>query len=825
MPFGSRDSQIAELIVQARDEATSVLQHVGSELQRVGEIAGGVVVGQVGYQALYALVNGVEQLGGSLITSNSSLEQFTKSLEVFYQSSSRAQQASDFLTQFAITTPDTLENIRQAGLEMVAIGQDLTQVMPAIGNAAAAMGTTTTLASHALARAFQGDFEIMRQELHISADELVAFGLKMDSSGHVMRETVIPAFEAFVKARYGDAMAAQMQTGAGAWSNVEDAFQHAAQVIGKPLFADLTREMNSFLQFLDAHKADIAAFSDAVGQGLAGAARAVMDLAGTVMSDIPPAIGVIRGLWTAIAPGVDAVRGAVQTIENYLQQHLQPTVRAVLTQVIVWWDDHAGDVASTLTTIATDVQQFLLFLGSNMASGLEIMRGIAQVGWGAIQAAFAVGQTLIEADATKHSQAILDAYTTVMFGFDDIAQGIEEALTRMVDQGLLPAVDAFHDWAHKALEPFETWAAQVGLSFMAVWMRAENFVATISDSIIRQMHEFLSKIPADLPVFGSLHRDLLPSDQRYVPLPHPDITAELTKMLPAMMAATGARDTYTPLASDARLARDIRDVHDFWQGEKQRTLTDLATTFGDNAALAELLRMRGVEGPTHPAGAAQRSAADRRAEAELDAFMRQLQRLAGSGLGLETLKGGGLSGAGGAADHLPVPGGAGTATDPIAVRQAQATVLQQAKEQFELDRLNHASQQKLLADIAAILVDMKRAGASQLDIDLERKRDMDLIMGTPRQAQGQGLPAWMAASAAASARSAGFGSTIADYGFGARDNTGAIIASLQRQLAAATEQISVLRSVLRAVEKTADTISRPGDAALWRRHGMPQPAL
>jgi hypothetical protein len=674
--LGQNDQQILSLVIQARDEASATIAGVGHAMERVAHIATTAFV----WYGLSNVVGQVEDVSAAFITANSSLEQFGKSLQVLYGNAAEATQASNFLTQFAITTPDTLENIRAAGLEMVAIGQDITQVMPAIGNAAAAMGTTTTLASHALARAFQNDFEIMRQELHISQQDLVPFGLQMDKSGHVLQSTLIPAFEKFVQARFGDAMSQQMKTGAGAWSNVEDAFQHAAQVIGQPLFASLTKDMNGFLDFLNTHKADVAAFSDAMGHGLAqgveGAIHAVQSLA----SIIPPTVGILRGMWSEIqgpAAAFSAGMGRILAgIGNYLQKQVLPAVYEGIGLMTLWWRTHGQDVTRFLGDIMANFQKFGTYLVSNMGSALLTMRGIVEVGWGAIQGAWAIGQSVVEADATKHSSALLAAYRTVMFGFDDIFEGMEIAIARFLDQGLAPAIDQFHDWANKALQPFEEWAANVGGVFVTLWYNLQNVTANMMDGILRQLNTLQSKIPAGIPGLGALHAEALPSNQRFMPLPHPDVAGDVTQAMAGIRQFTGADQSgYITQASQVNADADIRRIRQFFRNQREQTLQDLARTFGDQQSLAELLQMRGVQGPSALATA--RSRMTQTGKDQLDALIKKFEADAASGLGLAKVTGGGL-GAMPGADGLPVLHLAGLPGLPAAGEGAKTAHDQQA---------------------------------------------------------------------------------------------------------------------------------------------------
>jgi hypothetical protein len=139
---------------------------------------------------------------------------------------------------------------------------------------------------------------------------------------------------------------------------------------------------------------------------------------------------------------------------------------------------------------------------------------------------------------------------------------------------------------------------------------------------------------------------------------------------------TGADQSgYITQASQVNADADIRRIRQFFRNQREQTLQDLARTFGDQQSLAELLQMRGVQGPSALATA--RSRMTQTGKDQLDALIKKFEADAASGLGLAKVTGGGL-GAMPGADGLPVLHLAGLPGLPAAGEGAKTAHDQQA---------------------------------------------------------------------------------------------------------------------------------------------------
>jgi TP901 family phage tail tape measure protein len=137
-----------------------------------------------------------------------------------------------------------------------------------------------------------------------------------------------------------------------------------------------------------------------------------------------------------------------------------------------------------------------------------------------------------------------------------------------------------------------------------------------------------------------------------------------------------------------------------------------------------------------------------------------------------------------------------------AAQQAAGAALTQARAQFQLDQLRGASQARLMADIATIVRDVRGTGASRVQQDLERAQDLKAIGqdAATKQAQVFALPhvTYQRPDAA------GFQNTIASFGMVQRDHLAEMVTLLRQELAASQrrerhdeEVIATLQATLR----------------------------
>src|SRR5205085_3363715 len=222
--------------------------------------------------------------------------------------------------------------------------------------------------------------------LRTSKEELVKYGLQLDATGHVLNNSFVPAFERMAKEKYGQGMKEQMDTVKGVFSNVQDALENLQRILGKPMFALIRKDLEDFLKLLQSPQAQIMAH--AIGEGLGKAFHAMGEAVRAAAPIVWGGINLIVGAWNAAQPAIQTaitiITGAMGAIGAVLEHVVLPVVYTALGTMIAWWADNAGKVKTVLDFIKGILSGFGTNAGAWMTATLDVLKGIWEVGWGAL---------------------------------------------------------------------------------------------------------------------------------------------------------------------------------------------------------------------------------------------------------------------------------------------------------------------------------------------------------------------------------------------------------------------------------------------------------
>ena len=261
---------------------------------------------------VYTLVSaGLRQLRGAMsavgdaaIGLNAKLEQARIGFGTLLGSAEAAQTHLEGLYQFALKTPFQFPELIDASKKMLAFGfsaQEITPMLTAIGNAAAALGSGSvgidriTLALGQMGAKGKVQGQELRQlgEAGIKIGDIMAIIatkhnksveeiMRMQEAGALKATEFIEAFKEYSKLKFGDMMEKQTHTFLGAMSNIKDAGQ---MIIAKG-FEDVFKKMTDAAQ-----KAANYLMSPA-GQAWVGSIkRGLEDLSAVVVKVIPLLLG------------------------------------------------------------------------------------------------------------------------------------------------------------------------------------------------------------------------------------------------------------------------------------------------------------------------------------------------------------------------------------------------------------------------------------------------------------------------------------------------------------------------------------------------------
>lgn len=276
-----------ELLTKSAEEG---LQGVADRAKFLGGVAGNVAAGFAGIGTVFAGI----ATGSLAIASN--FEQLNARLVAVTGSVTIANQKFEAAKTFAAESPFDLAGAVRATATLESYKQSSEELLPVAAALAAGMGTDLQQATLAVGKAASGSAEAwsqLRDTYGITSDEIIRFGGVASKSGGLLdysTQSVQKNREALIKLvnlRFGDAVAKQSATLAGAMSNVGDAAETAAAGFGQTLIPVTTQGARLLADFLGVAESipgpfkAIAAAGLVVGAGLAGLGAAA---AGTVAS-------------------------------------------------------------------------------------------------------------------------------------------------------------------------------------------------------------------------------------------------------------------------------------------------------------------------------------------------------------------------------------------------------------------------------------------------------------------------------------------------------------------------------------------------------------
>jgi len=810
MAFGSNDSILMEMVISARDEASERVRGLGEELRRIGEIAGGVVLGDMMFRGLDDAVNSLRDFGTNLIDVNARAEQLTNSLTSIYQSATEAAKAMAFMMDNALHNPYTLTAIREAGTKLAASGSDITSALPAIENAAARSGASLAVATQAYVDAKEGLYRMLGRDLYIQKSQLVPYGLKEDATGHVDPTTFESAFAKFEAAKdkgSPDGLTAtqrQMQTFTGMMSNLQDQWLNFESIAGKGIFSIIKRDLADFLSYLYLHKQEVADFAFQVGQVLGEAAMDAGRAFHWLMDNVPHALAVVQDAWNRVSGVVGTVAGfinsAVQGVGTYLRATVLPGIEEALGTLLLFWQSHGKAIGDELGVMGSNIGRFLSWVGQNLGAYFEMFKGEAEMGWGLIQGVFGGALDLLTGNFNNFGKDFNEGWHHILEGAAQIIEGGAAVMIRVLGA----AFTAINDMEHKLYT-----------SGQSIFQGLFDLFASLEEPMIRLVHGITQ------PIYDSINQIMHTMH---------DISTSAVGQFAGMPAM--GWDSHTSIAQKSA-DQAIKDIHKV-AGTDTHPLgwaPNQGITFNEDKALAALhkqaLSIFGDISKDAPSAFKSTPAAAKKAgEDALTAWLEGFNSLGAGGLHLAAgphYKGplGGLPGLGG----LPVPGFEG-ATDPKTAKSDAARLLKDAHDQFTIDMAQHFDDKMLLkGDISTIIKDMTGVlGFDAKDRTLEQINLLKQIEGHAKTAVAHLAGPNRFSGSPGQFRQAGYGSTDVVLGmFG----EGGAMAALQAQLRAALSQLEQQREQNRLLQQVVDLMRRPGDSVhgVMRARGLPVPSL
>lgn len=278
-------------------EAAGGLTQANSALKQVATTAAGFAVAQLGMRLFGEAVGFVKD---SFLGMNSLIEQTSIAFTTMLGSSEAADAFLRDLAQFAEDTPFEFPELITAAQRMMAYGfaaKDVLPLLEDVGNASAGLGAgaagvdrmTLALGQMVAKGKVQTQELLQLTELSVPAFRILADAIGISqaevqdlvSAGEISSDVFLRIFSEWSRANFGDMMAKQSETGAGALANITDRLQ---MFIARGLepFYDLLRDgAVRIAQFLDTAAFDRwEATLTAISQQVVDALLAIPETAG-----------------------------------------------------------------------------------------------------------------------------------------------------------------------------------------------------------------------------------------------------------------------------------------------------------------------------------------------------------------------------------------------------------------------------------------------------------------------------------------------------------------------------------------------------------------
>jgi tape measure domain-containing protein len=510
--------------------------------------------------------NAVSELSSQLLSGakavldySSRLEQSKVGFTTIMGSAEAATKHLKELQDFAKTTPFAFEGLVNSSRRLQGVGVAAEKVIPLmrdVGNAAAAAGASSeqldriTLAFsqiiakgklsaeevNQLAESGIPAWKILEDQLGKSKGEII----KLAEQGAISSDIFIKAFQKFSQANFGDAMAKQSKTFAGAMSNIEDAVMITASKAFEPLYGEISKLAVRASEEIEAQGNDIEAVGSVIGQylvngftqvvkaGLSGAINSVIqgfkdrtddllsgDLLAFSLFNTKRASFVGKGLLDGLF-GEDVGSGVANKIKEAAAEVDKLGKIADNTPSLAGKLDaekaakEAEKLREKLNDIATDLALKIRFFGdeSEVAATKQklLNLGISDFENGSARAILQMAASI---DKLKEAQKAQEEYNQKL-------KTTQEELTKLRSDAEFELrfpnaneLDKFNRWVQSSASNFRELKGEINLTAQAIKNLLIQEKAKDRDSAISEFVKSIEDLAKKAPTFESTLKDIL----------------------------------------------------------------------------------------------------------------------------------------------------------------------------------------------------------------------------------------------------------------------------------------------------------------------------
>lgn len=226
-------SRASSSISRANSRSIELAQNASTQVNGIsGKVKAALVTGTIATAGV--------QVGKSMLSQASSLEQYRNTLNVVMKDNVKAAQTFAWANEFANKTPYETGEIVDATVKLTSYGMEAKKVLPLTGDMAAAMGKPIDQAVEAIADAQTGELERLK-EFGITKNMIVAKGEKdlagieiVNNKGQITNQKAFnAALFSLMKERYAGSMDIQSKSLNGLMSTITGVAKNGlAQIAG-----------------------------------------------------------------------------------------------------------------------------------------------------------------------------------------------------------------------------------------------------------------------------------------------------------------------------------------------------------------------------------------------------------------------------------------------------------------------------------------------------------------------------------------------------------------------------------------------------------------
>jgi hypothetical protein len=391
-----------QIVIEARNQARAALREVGVDLQQVAanaraasSAAGqGLVSGfrwaitsvrgmLSGLMAQLLALGGVYagiKAGKSIIGAAADLENQKSVFTALTGSAKEAGETIAWIIDQASQTPFEIPGLTETTTQLYSVGLDVEDWFRRVGNLAMLSGRSmaegldmATLAVVRLKSGAVGEAMEQLRRLKISQDDFKREGIKFDGGGSLIstREDALDALKRIIDSR-GDLMGAAENTAKVAFSNINDditkiklmiaGITDQGEVQKGGFFDTIKNATKEALNWFNANKSAVAAWSSQVGNALAGAISWIMENRRQIIGWGKDILTSFKSFLQGVAEFANGLLGADSSAKT-LADSVDTIVRAV-RQGTQWWKEHGQTIGSIVRYVLPVLVIFKLLGGT-----------------------------------------------------------------------------------------------------------------------------------------------------------------------------------------------------------------------------------------------------------------------------------------------------------------------------------------------------------------------------------------------------------------------------------------------------------------------------